>query len=116
MVLTLEEKIVGFTSVESLTDKSCWITYLFIDPTYQRKDLAKHLATAIIMHANEVPYDQILARTSSLQVPQHKFLRKFIDSLNSNKPKGKLELRNRKEHWWMLIYPVDIIITRIATE
>lgn len=115
LILTHEtnnDQIIGFTSIcPHIYNKSCWITYMFIDPPYQKKGYGLKLCEAIYKYAvEEMQYKIICGGTSSIQISQLKLHRKYARS-KENSVKYTQEFIKKNIFPYLPIYEITIIYT-----
>lgn len=113
LVLTHEtnnDLIIGFTSIEPyIYHNSCWTTYMFIDPSYQKLGYGLKLCEALYEYAiQKMSYKKIYMGTSSIQTSQLKLQRKYKTLLEKSM-RGTLEFKKKEIYPFFPIYKIFII-------
>ena len=82
IVATYQNKIVGFTSLRSTKHYNIgWMTYLFVDPKYHNKGIAKKLVSKLKFFGENNNYKYIKGGTSSLQYSAIYFYNKYAQNI-----------------------------------
>ena len=79
-----KNNIIGFVSLKYISNNIGWMTYLFVDPIYHNKGIAKQLVNIILYKfGKKHQYKSVYGGTSSLQYAQVYFVNKYSDKVKN---------------------------------